>query len=145
MGAPSYPWTEELEADFCDRMIAGQSIRAICSAEDMPSIPTVLKHLKESQAFAIQYARAKEIQMEAMAEEILEIADYSERDTIIVKKGDSEHEVPDNEWISRSKLRVDTRKWLMSKMAPKKYGDKLQTELTGADGGEVVIRHIGAK
>jgi len=61
--------------------------------------------------------------MEAMAEEILEIADETSNDTIIVKRGDSEHEVANNEWITRSRLRVDTRRWLMSKFAPKKYGD----------------------
>lgn len=81
------------------------------------------------------YARAREQQMEAMAEETLDIADETNRDTIIKKgKDGSEYEAPDAEWIARSKLRVDTRKWLMSKLAPKKYGDKITNELTGPNG-----------
>jgi hypothetical protein len=68
--------------------------------------------------------------MEAMAADILEIADETGRDTKFV--GENDTPVPDNEWISRSKLRVDTRKWLMSKLAPKKYGEKQQVELSGS-------------
>ena len=65
--------------------------------------------------------------LEAWADEIVEISDESNRDTVLTESG--EH--PDNEWISRSKLRVDTRKWLLSKLMPKKYGDKIETQHSG--------------
>ena len=70
--------------------------------------------------------------MEAMSDEILAIADDSTNDAMTITRRDgSESEVADNEWINRSRLRVDTRKWLMSKLAPKKYGDKQQVEHSG--------------
>jgi hypothetical protein len=69
-----------------------------------------------------------------MVEEILEIADDASRDTIQTEHGQR----ADNEWIARSRLRVDARKWLMARLAPKKYGDKMLKEHTGADGGPVL-------
>jgi len=93
----------------------------------------LLKHPE----FLPKYAGAREAQAELMSAEIIEIADETCSDTRIVKKGDLEIEVADNEWINRSRLRVDTRKWLMSKLAPKKYGDKIQQEVSGKDGGPI--------
>jgi hypothetical protein len=55
-------------------------------------------------------------------------------------KGGATERVVDQEHIGRSRLRVDARKWLASKLKPKKYGEKLSTELTGADGGPVVVK-----
>ena len=71
--------------------------------------------------FSTQYAKAREAQMEARAEELLEIADD--------KTGDPQ----------RDRLRVDTRKWIMSKIAPKRYGDKVQI---GGDEGGVPVRTV---
>ena len=64
-----------------------------------------------------------------MGQEILEIADDASRDTkIVTNKNGSTSEVADHEWINRSKLRVDARKSLKSKIAPKKYGDRVAHE-----------------
>ena len=71
--------------------------------------------------FAQQYAHAREVGLETMADEILEIADETSHDTTYNKNGD---EVANSEWIARSKVRIDTRKWLLSKQLPKKYGDR---------------------
>lgn len=125
-------WTSALEQAICQRITDGDTIRLICATEGFPSAPSIFKHIAEDEEFAKQYARAKEAQIEAMAEEILEIADESSYDTKTIKRGDHEFEVADNEWINRSRLRVDTRKWLMSKLAPKKYGER--TALVGPDG-----------
>ena len=84
------------------------------------SFTTFYKMLKETNNLE-KYARATEIRAEKMADEILDIADSSENDTIKTEKG----EFQNTEWIQRSRLRVDSRKWLMSKMLPKKYGDKI--------------------
>ena len=91
--------------------------------------------VREDEKFAAQYARAREIQAESFADEIREISDEGANDWYVREGVD----VPDHEHISRSKLRVDTRRWLMSKMLPKKYGDKATTELVGAGGGPVEI------
>lgn len=72
--------------------------------------------------FSEQYARAREAQADKLAEEALQIADDGRSDTYVDAEG---NERTDTEVIQRSKLRVDTRKWLASKMAPKKYGDKV--------------------
>lgn len=103
--------------------------------DDLPTAKTVWQWLALHGEFREMYARAREQQMEALAEETLDIADETSRDTIFkTGKDGSEYEAPDSEWIARSKLRVDTRKWLMSKLAPRKYGDKITNELTGPNG-----------
>lgn len=87
--------------------------------------------------FSEQYARAREAQADKLAEEALQIADDGRSDTYLDAEG---NERTDTEVIQRSKLRVDTRKWLASKMAPKKYGDKVTQEHTGADGGAIQVQ-----
>lgn len=72
-----------------------------------------------------QYARARESQADKMAEDILQIADDGANDTYKDKDGKV---CTDQDVIARSRLRVDARKWLASKMAPKKYGEKLDVD-----------------
>jgi hypothetical protein len=136
MGRPS-SYNEATGQAICERLANGESLRKICSDAGMPVQSTVFKWIADNEAFAKQYASARETQMEVMAEEILAIADDSTNDTMTVKRGDSEKDVADNEWINRSRLRVDTRKWLMSKMAPKKYGDKVEQFISGPNGGPI--------
>lgn len=69
-----------------------------------------------------QYMRAREAQADKLAEDILAIADDGARDTYTDAEG---NERTDQDVIARSRLRVDARKWLASKMAPKRYGEKL--------------------
>ena len=138
-GRPLYSWTLELEAQICSMLSDGNSIRAICALESMPSAPTIFKHIAESKDFAEQYARAREMQMEAMAEEILQIADDGLNDTYETEEGEQR---TNQDVIQRSRLRVDTRKWLMSKMAPKKYGDKIQAEVSGPNGGPMQVQDV---
>jgi hypothetical protein len=85
-------------------------VRIICAADDMPNKATVLRP-----EFQDAYGTARQLQTELMAEEILEIADDVTRDTILTEQGPRLNA----EGIARSKLRVDARKWLMSKLAPK--------------------------
>jgi len=67
------------------------------------------------------YAGAREARADKLAEDIITIADDTSRDTYIDENG---KERTDSEVVARSRLRVDSRKWLASKMLPKKYGDK---------------------
>lgn len=97
----------------------------------MPSRSTVHSWIaNDLQGFAAKYANAKEIGLEEIAEEILEIADDTTRDTVHTDNGPK----ADAEWIARSKLRVDSRKWLLSKLAPKKYGERQALEISNPDG-----------
>tara|TARA_R100001086_G_C11694547_1_gene219570 strand:- start:3 stop:410 length:408 start_codon:yes stop_codon:yes gene_type:complete len=116
-------YNEAIAAHICSEMAGGRSLRSICEDEGMPGRSTVFQWLAKHKEFADQYARAQEDRTTAFAEDIIEIAD----------DGNAED-------VQRAKLRVDARKWLMSKMAPKKYGDKVTQELTGEGGGPVQHR-----
>jgi hypothetical protein len=108
-------------------MIAdGMTIRELCKADDMPAKSTVFLWLANHKEFSDQYARAKEAQADDMAEELLEISDNGANDWMERNRGEERGWVANGEHIQRSRLRVDARKWLMSKMAPKKYGDKVE-------------------
>ena len=113
---------------ICERVAKGESLRSICETEEMPDRSNVFRWLGSIPEFRDQYAHAKEESANAMAEEILEIADDGTNDWM--EKISSEGEVIgwqlNGEHIQRSKLRVDTRKWLMAKLQPKKYGEKLE-------------------
>lgn len=121
-----------LAVKICERIALGEPLRAICRDDDMPGETTVRRWLSDDEQFRRQYAHAREEQAEHMAEEIVAIADDSRADTEIRydAKG-NEYEAPNNEWMARSRLRVDTRKWLMSKLAPKKYGEKIDVTTGG--------------
>lgn len=76
--------------------------------------------------FAPLYARAKMVQADFMVEELVEIADDTSRDTLIrTNKDGEEYEVCNTEWLNRSRLRVDTRKWIAAKLAPKVYSERV--------------------
>jgi hypothetical protein len=127
MGRPS-AYSEEIAERICGEISAGKSLRSICEQEGMPTKTTVFRWLASEEAFRDQYARARETQADAMLEEILEIADDGRSDSYTDDEGNVR---TDQDVIARSRLRVDTRKWAMSKMAPKKYGDKLDVNHDG--------------
>lgn len=139
-GRPS-TFTVEIADEICGRLAEGESLRAICRDSHLPSEGTVRGWVVDDrEGFSAQYARARDIGLEHMADEILEISDETSRDTISTERGD----MPDHEWIARSRLRVDARKWLLSKRLPKTYGDKVQTEHSGPDGGPITNLTITA-
>lgn len=119
---------------ICELLASGQSLRKILQMPGMPTMTTVMRWLEDeaNDRLREQYARAREMQADRMAEEILEIADEectmvrSEKHTSSDDDGDGNTEVVfDSVAVQRNRLRVDARKWLASKMAPKKYGDKI--------------------
>jgi hypothetical protein len=121
MGRPT-DYNDAIATVICDRIAEGESLRKICLDDGIPDKATVFRWLAAHEAFRDQYAHAREAQADKMAEEILDIADDGRNDTYT----DDEGEVrTDHDVIARSRLRVDARKWLVSKMAPKKYGDKV--------------------
>jgi hypothetical protein len=129
-GRPSL-YTQELADKICAELALGKSMRTVCRPDEMPDMSTVFRWLRTNNEFCKQYARAKEESTDAMAEEVLDIADDSSNDWMLVHKGKESFHMEDKEAVNRSKLRVDTRKWLMSKMKPKKYGDKLDLTSDG--------------
>lgn len=134
-GRPS-AYSDAVASKLCDLIASGLSLRKACELEGMPNVSTVIRWLAdESRAeFCAQYMRAREAQADHLAEEMLTIADEAETTV----RG--EDVVFDSTAVARNRLRVDTRKWLASKMAPKKYGDKITAEHTGADGGALQVQ-----
>lgn len=131
VGRPS-DYTQELADKICSQLSMGKSLRSVCKEEGMPSAQTIFNWFRTNKEFLEQYARAKQESADAMAEEILDISDDGTNDWVtITMPGGYEKEVENREVVNRSKLRVDTRKWLMAKMKPKVYGDKLDVTSDG--------------
>lgn len=109
----------------------------------MPGMTHVFKTLAEDEEFAKQYARACEMRADAQFEEMFEIADDAANDWMERNDGENVSWQVNGEHIQRSRLRIDTRKWALARMNPKKYGDKVQAEVTGKDGAPIeVIRLV---
>lgn len=129
---------------ICERIADGESLRYICRADDMPAKSTVFKWLADIKGFSDQYARAREEQAETLADEIVGISDDGTNDYITKTNADgSTYEQVNSEHIQRSRLRVEARKWVASKLKPKKYGDKILAEHSGPDGSPMRIEHSG--
>lgn len=142
-GRPS-DYTEALGLTICQRISNGESLRAVCRDKDMPAMSTVMLWTHSRPEFSEQYRVARENLLEHWAEDILEISDDGEKDYTTIGEGtDAETERVNTEHISRSRLRVDSRKWLLSKLAPKKYGDKQHIEHTGALTLEQLVAQSG--
>lgn len=123
VGRPS-DYRLETADHICERITLGDSLKKICSEEGMPNIATVFRWLTKHQEFRDNYARAKEEQAEALADEIVALADEPPPITA-TGATDSGH-------VAWQRNRIEARKWVASKLKPKKYGDKVQTELSGA-------------
>lgn len=111
MGRPSSYSDDKADA-ICIRLAQGESLRKICKDADMPSEATVYAWLFKDEAFQEKYARARTAQSEPWLEDIIEVAD------------DPEMKADDK------RVRIDARKWAMSKLAAKKYGER---KLIGSD------------
>jgi len=107
-GRPS-SYAPDVADTICRELMAGKSLREICAMEGMPGASTVFRWLREHPEFQECYARAREIQADILADEIIEIADTE----------------PDP---NRARVMIDARKWLASKLRPKKYGDRVELD-----------------
>lgn len=118
-------YNSDLAKEICKKIATThKGLRQLCRENDhWPCRDTIRLWTHESEEFSALYARAKEWQIEWLAEEALEISHDGSEDTIINDRG---KKVCDHEWVQRSRLKVDTIKWYASKLRPKKFGDKLQ-------------------
>lgn len=126
LGRPT-DYTPELAEEICKAISCdSKGLRRLCQEhEHWPARANIYKWLRKYPEFRDQYTQAKEHQIEALVDEILEIADDTSHDTIIKVDNDgNEREVCNSEWINRSRLRIEARKWFACKLAPKIYGDK---------------------
>lgn len=133
-------YTDALGDVICERIATSSvGLKRICEELDVPYSTVTGWIYNTNHPMSEKYARAKQLQVEYLADEIIEIADDSSNDTVITEFGAKENK----EWVNRSRLKVDTRKWLMGKLAPRKYGDKIDV----TSGGDKVkqVFNIGGK
>ena len=100
----------------------GMALRNILKADNMPNTETFYRWLVEDDYKSKRYALATDERSDKIFEEIIEIADATSDDVIIDKDG---NEIVNHNVIQRDRLRVDTRKWMVGKLNPKKYGDRV--------------------
>lgn len=120
-------YTPELADAICERLAGGETLRAICRDEGMPDGRTVRRWaLEDVQGFGAMYERARLIGYLGMADEIIDLADDRTADTIVDGEGIRR---PDHAAVQRSRLQVDTRKWMLSKCLPKVFGDRVTADV----------------
>lgn len=120
-------YTKAVAARICAELAAGKSLRRVCREdESLPTEATIRQWAAEDRnGFFSQYTRARDIGLDAMADQVMDIADGAD-----TEDGD----------VPRDRLRFDARRWYLSKMAPKRYGEKVA--LTGEDGGPLKYQFI---
>lgn len=125
MARPS-DFTQEIADTICERLIDGESLRAICRDDDLPATSTVCRWLIANEAFREQYTRARELQADALFDDCLALADKEH-----LKAADDPQE---------RRLQIETRKWMAGKLKGK-YSDKVKH--VGGDDGDAPIAFTG--
>lgn len=124
-------YTERRAKHICQELMKGKTLTKISEEEDMPSLVAIYSwlnpyHPQYHPEFVESYKLARKVQAEVLADEIKDISDNDANDSQIK--------------LGRDRLRTENRKWMASKMAPRKFGDKV--ELTGADGESLIPKEV---
>lgn len=129
-------YRDRVARGICLRLMLGESLRSICSRKLYPSKVTVLTWLHKHPEFLAQYTQAREMQQEHYLDEMFEIADDASNDWMERhdKEGNNIGWQLNGEHVNRSRLRVDTRKWVMERMAAKKYAPRKNIDHSSSDG-----------
>ncbi len=115
-------YTKEMGDHICE-LVSSTGYGLLKLTKLFPELPdkmTINRWRHRLPEFRAQYAQAKVEQADILAEECLEIADDDTHDVKI--NHETGEEYCNTEFIARARLRVDTRKWLASKLLPKQYG-----------------------
>lgn len=120
---------------ICERISNGESVNTICKEKDMPDRTTFYKWLNEddktkNKEKVNKYARATELRADALFDEIIVISDTTIQGKETITKVDGKKETKEGDMLGHRKLQIDSRKWVASKLNPKKYGDKLEIDQT---------------
>jgi hypothetical protein len=127
VGRPRINWTPEIEEYILAGIVAGKNMYDIVQdgGEGFPCALSIYRHIAADESFCNRYARARELQQDTYAEEIVAISD-------------GDHPKFKEKTPEERKLAIETRKWVMGKLRPKKYNEKLVAEITGADGAPLI-------
>lgn len=121
-------YTKELADKLCEKLAQGISLRTACLDDGMPGLTTVFKWMRTEDGFSKQYARAKEESADGQYEILEDIGDEA------IQASYNADPKAAGAVVSAYKLKADNLKWTMSKMKPKKYGDKMDV----TSGGEAI-------
>lgn len=120
----------EIFDKICERIEKGESLYKILSDENMPSSQTFYIWIDTDELKSKKYARATELRSERIFEEILEISDTPVEGIVLETDDNGRTKEKRGDMLGHRRLQVDSRKWMLSKMMPKKYGEKLDIDHT---------------
>ena len=148
-------------AHICAELQKGRSLENICTTDEgMPTVAGFLKWVNTEPEVSKDYARAREIGYLMLADEIVALSDKTHEWVTVQELDPDGNPVFDeagepvlkkvlmplnNDVIAHKRVQIDTRKWMLSKMLPKIYGDKLTQEHTGANGGPIAMAAVDLK
>ncbi len=140
LGAPTFPFNDAIATLICEAISSiPRGMEFICATHpDFPCKTTINIWRLHHPSFAADYKTAKLVQANLLAEDMLDIADDSTHDTTIGKHG----LIMDSEYVARSRLRIDTRKWLSSQLLPDDYGSTINVDVGGDKAKEVVVKGL---
>ena len=132
-GRPIEPVPQDIAEQVVVWLASGKTLRDFCRLPGMPHYSTIYDWLDKDDEFTQRFARARATGEDVISQECLSIADDDTRDV------SGELEIPNGVAVQRDKLRIDTRLKLLAKWSPKKWGDKVQTEISGPAGGPLEV------
>lgn len=120
---PKVHFSKALCERICTEIAGGKSLTKVCKRTGMPDKGTFLGWVAKHEEIEVAYRAAIQAREEVYFEQVIEIAD--------------EGLDP-----AKTRVQVDARKWALARMNPKKYGDRFTSELTGAEGGPLVVKIV---
>lgn len=135
-------YSEEEKAEYVRKVLSlveeGKSLRKACEEIGIPRT-TFEVWEKADEKIAVQYAHAREKRADHIFEEMLQIADTPKIGTIETAK-EWGTEVQTKDMVDHRKLQIETRKWMLGKMAPKRFGDRLDLTHANPDGSALTVK-----
>ena len=131
--------TRDVFLTVCDRLIQGEPLVMICADHTMPSTNQIMRYLFDDEVAREMYYAAREMQCETLAEEAMMVANDDSDDHSIDDRG---RRISHNEVVQRARVKIDTIRFMMSKMSPKRYGDKNVTEIQGSADRPVTLQVV---
>ena len=143
---PAAEWSAAIDEILSAIATTPKSLKSICEdIESAPTAKTFWKWMETDEDLGERYARAKSAQLEVLADQLVDLADQDRVCEKVTIKADGSREVVILDQVERTRVQIDTRKWLLAKLNPKKYGEKAQLEHTGEVGIKTILLPTPAK
>lgn len=130
-------FSEAIGKRLCEAISAGVSLRQVCAEPWAPDRHTVREWAVRDLQFREEYELARSFWADALAEDMLELGDAAPG--VAAAAGDGQNA---NAMVQALRIQLDNRRWLLSHWAPKRYADKISTEITGAGGAPLVPAEV---